>query len=135
MFTFCMARWARQKKQKEKKATKIPKTKWRKYGMNETKDMGELLHESVYYVWGSLFHNHSTALDVIISFLSTAENKTTLIFQHASTAWQLNSELKSFVLLAWRHRHLKKIDSVARYLIIYFLFANIESKVVQIISQ
>ena len=86
-----------------------PPFNWRKYGA----------------AWGSLFHNHSTALDVIISFLSTAENKTTLIFQLASTAWQLNSELKSFVLLltclhTWRHRHLKKIDSVARYLIIFF---------------
>ena len=39
MFTFCKARWARWKKRKEKhatKVTKIPKTKTRKYGMNET---------------------------------------------------------------------------------------------------
>ena len=40
LFTFCTARWARQKKRKENhatKVTKIPKTKKRKYGMNETK--------------------------------------------------------------------------------------------------
>ena len=39
MFTFCKARWARQKKRKENhatKVTKIPKSKRRKYGMNET---------------------------------------------------------------------------------------------------
>ena len=39
MFTFCKARWAKRKKQKENqstKVTKIPKTKRRKYGMNET---------------------------------------------------------------------------------------------------
>ena len=41
LFTFCKARWARRgKKWKENhatKVTKIPKTKRRKYGMNETR--------------------------------------------------------------------------------------------------
>ena len=40
LFTFCKARWARRKKNRKEnhatKVTKIPKTKRRKYGMNET---------------------------------------------------------------------------------------------------
>ena len=40
MFTFCKARWARQKKKRKEnhatKVTKIPKTKRQKYGMNKT---------------------------------------------------------------------------------------------------
>ena len=39
MFTFCKARWTRQKKMKKNhatKVTKIPKTIRQKYGMNET---------------------------------------------------------------------------------------------------
>ena len=38
LFTFCKARWVRQKKQKENhatKVTKIPKTKRQKYGTNK----------------------------------------------------------------------------------------------------
>jgi hypothetical protein len=39
LFTFCKARWAREKEWKDNhatKVTKIPKTKTQKYGMNET---------------------------------------------------------------------------------------------------
>ena len=52
MFTFCKARWARQKKkQKENhatKVTKIPKTKRRKYGINETQE-SMILHIAIYF--------------------------------------------------------------------------------------
>ena len=36
MFTFCKAKWARQKKNHATKVTKIPNTKRRKCGMNKT---------------------------------------------------------------------------------------------------
>ena len=58
MFTFYKARWARWEKNHATKVTKIPKTKRRKYGMNETK-MGTIIVHIL------TFHAKISQIDIV----------------------------------------------------------------------